>query len=133
MYMDLVEFCRTCPECQLTAPGQKGNRVPLVPMPIIEVPFRRIGMDIVGPLERSRRGNRYILVIVDYATRYPEAFPLRQIKARQVANALLQLVTRVGIPQEVLTDQGTNFTSKLLSQVYQYLGIKGIKTTLYYL
>ena len=132
MYTDLIEFCKTCPQCQLVAPGRKGNRVPLIPMPIIEVPFSRIAMDIVGPLERSRRGNRYILVIMDYATKYPEAFPLRHIKARQVANALLQLVTRVGIPQEVLTDQGTNFTSKLLKQVYQYLGIKAIKTTPYH-
>ena len=66
----------------------------------------------------------YILVISDYATRYPEAFPLRNVKARQVANALLQLLTRVGIPKEVLTDQGTNFTSKFLRQVYQYLGIQ---------
>ncbi|KAL2089209.1 hypothetical protein ACEWY4_016108 [Coilia grayii] len=132
IYMHLVEFCRSCPECQLTAKGRGGLKVPLIPMPIIDVPFSRIGMDIVGPLERSRRGNRYILVVVDYATTYPEAFPLRQVKVRQVANALLQLVTRVGIPQEVLTDQGTNFTSKLLKQVYQYLGIKGIKMTPYH-
>ena len=132
MYMQLVQYCRSCPQCQMTAPGKKGNRAPLVPLPIIEVPFRRIAMDIVGPLERSRRGNRYILVISDYATRYPEAFPLRNVKARQVANALLQLLTRVGIPKEVLTDQGTNFTSKFLKQVYQYLGIKPIKTTPYH-
>lgn len=131
IYMDLMNFCKSCPECQLRAKGGK-LKVPLIPMPIIDVPFSRIGMDIVGPLERSKRGNRYILVVVDYATRYPEAFPLRQVKARQVANALLQLVTRVGIPHEVLTDQGTNFTSKLLKQVYQYLGIKGIKTTPYH-
>ncbi|KAL2082862.1 hypothetical protein ACEWY4_020635 [Coilia grayii] len=132
MYSDVVKFCKTCAACQLTAPGRKGDRVPLVPMPVIDVPFSRVAMDIVGPLERSRKGNRYILVIADYATRYPEAFPLRNIKARQVANAFLQLVTRVGVPREVLTDQGTNFTSSLLKDVYKYLGIKGIKTTPYH-
>lgn len=43
-------------------------------------------MDVVGPLEKSSSGNLYILVICDYATSYPEAFPLRSVKAKQVAN-----------------------------------------------
>lgn len=89
-------------------------------------------MDVVGPLERSKAGHRYILVICDYATRYPEAFPLRNTKARQVANSLIQLFSRVGVPKEILTDQGTNFTSKILRQVYSLLGIRGIKTTPYH-
>lgn len=72
------------------------------------------------------------MVICDYATRYPEVFPLRSVKARQVANCLIQLFSRVGIPREVLTDCGTNFLSKLLQQVYQLLGVKGIKTTPYH-
>ena len=71
-------------------------------------------------------------MLCDYATRYPEAFPLKNIKARQVANCLVQLFSRVGVPREVLTDQGTNFLSTLLRQVYSLLGIKGIKTTPYH-
>ncbi len=39
----------------------------------MQVPFERIGMDLIGPLERSARGHRFALVLVDYATRYPEA------------------------------------------------------------
>ena len=62
-------------------------------LPIIDTPFERIGMDIVGPLERSTNGNRYILVLFDYATKYPEAFPLKHIKARQVASCLIQLLS----------------------------------------
>ena len=89
-------------------------------------------MDLVGPLERTQTGYWCILVICDYATRYPEAFPLRRISARPIAQALLQLFSRVGIPQEVLTDQGTAFLSKTLKQVYSLLGIKGIRTTPYH-
>ena len=89
-------------------------------------------MDIVGPLERTRSGHRFILVMCDYATRYPEAFPLRKITAGSVARALLQLISRVGIPHEILTDQGTAFLSKTLRQVYSLLGIKGIRTTPYH-
>ena len=74
-------------------------------------------MDIVGPLPRSRSGCRYILVICDYATRYPEAIPLRSIDAEHIADELIKVFARVGIPEEILTDQGTNFTSKLLQEL----------------
>lgn len=64
--------------CQLTAP-RAAVRSPLVPLPIIKIirtPFERIAMDIMGPLPKSARGHQYILVILDYATRYPEVIPL---------------------------------------------------------
>lgn len=131
-YSDTVKYCQSCPECQLTAPSKKRDRAPLISMPIIDTPFTRIAMDIVGPLERSSAGHRYILVICDYATRYPEAFPLKKIKARQIVNCLIQLFSRVGLPKEIITDQGTNFTSSLLKQVYQLLGIRGVKTSPYH-
>src|SRR4029434_2005065 len=61
------EYCRHCAECQINSPKVE-YRSPLIPLPIIETPFSRIGMDIVGPLPKSSRGHRYILVILDYAT-----------------------------------------------------------------
>lgn len=60
-----------------------------------------------------------------------EAFPLRWITARAIDPVLLELVSRVGIPQEIVTDQGTSFLSQTLHLVYILLGIKRIKTTLY--
>ena len=69
-------YCRSCPECQkVSTPRQ--HRVPLIPLPVMKEPFERITIDIVGPLPRSRKGYQYVLVICDYATRYPEAIPLR--------------------------------------------------------
>ncbi|KAL7883860.1 hypothetical protein SRHO_G00015180 [Serrasalmus rhombeus] len=132
LHLDVVSYCRSCPQCQLTAPSNKSDRAPLINLPIVDEPFSRIAMDIVGPLPRSRSGNRYILTLCDYATRYPEAFALRNVKTRQVVNALIQLISRVGIPREILTDQGTNFTSKQLKDVFSLLGIKGLKTTPYH-
>ncbi len=70
----------------------------------MQVPFERIGMDLIGPLERSARGHRFALVLVDYATRYPEAVALRNISAKSVAEALFSMISRVGIPKEILTD-----------------------------
>uniref|UniRef100_A0A3B3HBU1 Gypsy retrotransposon integrase-like protein 1 n=1 Tax=Oryzias latipes TaxID=8090 RepID=A0A3B3HBU1_ORYLA len=131
MFKDVRDFCASCPQCQLTSLN-KVKQAPLHPLPVISTPFQRIAMDIVGPLEKSSSGNKYILVICDYATRFPEAFPLRTIKTKAIINALVQLFSRVGVPSEILTDQGTNFTSNLMLLLHKELGIKGIRTTPYH-
>lgn len=66
------------------------------------------------------------------ATKYPEVFPLKSVKAKAVASCLVQFFSRVGFPQEILTDHGNNFMSKLLKDVYQLLGIRGLRTTPYH-
>ncbi len=131
MYSELKEFCKPCPECQLTT-GRTPAYAPLIPLPVVDTPFERIGVDIVGPVEKSQRGNRFILVICDYATRYPEAHSLREVTAKQIATVLLRFFSQVGIPQEVLTDQGPSFMSHTLQKVYQLLGIKRVRTTPYH-
>ena len=72
-------------------------------------------MDIVGPLPRSCSGNWYVLVICDYATRYSEAVPVRSIDAENIVEELIKLFARIGIPQSILTDQGSNLTSTVNS------------------
>lgn len=124
-------ICRTCPQCQKTA-SRCPHRAPLVPLQVIGVPFEQLGMDVIGPLERSKAGNRFMLLITEYATRYPEVFPLKTVKARTVAICLMQLFSRVGFPKTVLTDQGLNFMSKLVQKVYRLLGVKGLRTTPYH-
>ena len=89
-------------------------------------------MDVVGPLPHSRRGHQYILVVCDYATRYPEAMALRKVDAGYVADQLIQLFARVGIPREILSDQGTNFMSQLLRELYNLLNICPIRTSPYH-
>ena len=77
LYNDVKAYCQQCGVCQKTA-SRKPRRAPLIPLPILEEPFQRVGMDIV-PLPRSARGHQYILVVTDYATRYPEAVPMKNV------------------------------------------------------
>ena len=104
----------------------------MVSMPLIEQPFQRIAMDVVGPLPHTQRGNRFILTICDYATRYPEAIALPSVEAPRVAKELVNLFSHVGIPDEILTDQGTNFMSTMMEEIYRMLHIKRIRTTPYH-
>jgi len=128
---DVAEYCKNCPSCQ-KASSKHVAPAPLIPLPVIEEPFSRIALDIVGPLPRSRSGNRFVLVICDYATRYPEAIPLRSVDAEHVAEQLVQVFSRVGIPQEIMSDQGSNFMSALLAEMYGLLKIQRLRTTPYH-
>lgn len=71
-------------------------------------------------------------MVCDYATRFPEAFPLSMITATAVLRCLVQLFSRVGVSDEILMDQGLNFTSRLLQLFHQQLGITTIKTSPYH-
>ena len=130
---DVIRFCRSCDVCQRTVKRGSVRKVPLGSMPLIDTPFKRVAVDIVRPIAPpSEAGHRYILTLVDYATRYPEAVPLKKITTEAVAEALLDIYSRVGIPEEVLTDQGTQFMSECMQEVSRLLSIKGLTSTPYH-
>ncbi|XP_061119601.1 uncharacterized protein LOC133142388 [Conger conger] len=125
------DYCRHCAVCQLHSP-KVTLRNPLIPLPVIDVPFRRIAMDILGPLPKSSRGHRYILVILGYATRYPEAVPLPTTTGKAVARELFLLFSRVGIAEELLTDQGSCFMSGVLKEMCRLLQVTQLRTSVYH-
>ena len=87
-------------------------------MPRIYVPFRRVATDLTDLLKPvTYNKNRYILTLVDYATRYPDAVLLAFIETETVAQALVGIFSRVGIPNEVLTDMGTLYMSAVMKEV----------------
>lgn len=129
---DVRIFCQTCDMCQKTSSKGRNYNVPLGKMPIIETPFSRIAIDIIGPLPKSQNGHRYVLTVIDYATRYPEATALQDIQADTIANALVSIYCRMGIPMEILTDQGRQFISECMKRVNELLKVKHLITTPYH-
>lgn len=93
---------------------------------VISELFSRVVMDIVGPLPRSCSGNKYILVLRDYVTKYPETLPLKNIDAEIITKELVTLFAQVRIPYEILTDQGPNIQSQLLRELYCLLQIRAL-------
>lgn len=130
---DVVRFCKSCDLCQRTAPKGRTTKVPLGSLPLMEAPFERIAVDLIGPIQPSSdRGHRYILTVVDYATRYPEAIALHGIETTRVAEALFSTFCRVGFPKEILSDRGTQFTSGLMEEVARLASIKQYFTSPYH-
>jgi hypothetical protein len=95
-------------------------------------PFARVAFDLIGPMPKSQKGNRFALVSVDLATKYPDAVPLKNITSDIVAEAMLEIYSRVGLPEEILHDQRTQFMSSVMKKFNSLLQIKSIKSSPYH-
>ncbi|GFW44473.1 retrovirus-related Pol polyprotein from transposon 412 [Trichonephila clavipes] len=96
----------------------------------VGAPFERIAFDILGPLPRTASGNKYLLVVMDYFTKWPEVYPIPDQEAPTVAEAVVQhWISRYGVPLQLHSDQGRNFVSAVLKGVCELLGIDKTKTT----
>ena len=108
-------------------------KAPLQPMPVAEYVWQRMAIDIVGPVPVSNKGNNNILVMMEYATRFVIAVPLKDTKAQTVARKFIKhVINAEGIPSELLTDQGKNFQSDTMKELCKQLGVKQLRTTAYH-
>lgn len=130
---DVKRYCASCDACQRTTPKGRVGKVPLVTPQLIDTCFRRVAVDLIGPLQPiTDKGNRYILTLVDLATRYPEAVALPSIEAERVAEGLMEVFSRLGFPNEMLSDNGTQFTAGVMREAARLVGIKQFYTTPYH-
>ena len=131
VHADVHRYCRSCDICQRTTWKGRISKMPLGQMPLIDQLFKRAAVDLIGPIAlMTDHGNRYILTMVDYATRYPEAF--KSVEAETVAESLVTMFTRVGIPEEILSDQGSQFMSSVMKEVGRLLSMTQLKTSVYH-
>ena len=122
MYEDTKKYIKFCDNCQRR--GQKGGKSYLNPIEVGE-PFERIGIDFVGPLEKTRRGNRYILVVTDYLTKWPEAKVMKDTTATNVVKFIYKIIIcRYECPKIILSDRGTHFKNKLVEELCEKFEIK---------
>ena len=131
LHKQVGNWAKTCITCQTA----KVHRHVKAPLGVFKVPHRRfdhINVDIVGPLPQSQ-GYTYLFTVVDRFTRWPEAIPLTDISTTSVARALVsQWIARFGIPAEMSSDRGSQFTSDLWRELARLLGVKHSRTTAYH-
>ena len=118
------KFVRTCDSCLRFKPG-KSYPAPLQVYPDVSRPFERVHVDLIGPLDVTHEGNRYILTIIDALTRYVITVPLPNKSAETVASALVNHAFLIhGPPISLFSDQGKEFVNETLKEICSYLKIK---------
>ena len=119
----------TCDVCQQRKGPTKRAKAPLQKY-VVGVPGERIAADIMGPFSETERGNRYILVIIDYFTKYAVAVPLIDMTAEAVANAIIERwISYFGLPKEFHSDRGSQFEGTVMREICTLLGIEKTRTT----
>ena len=129
---DIRRYVRSCYVCQKKSSRSYTVPVTLGEMPVVGVPFERIAADILGPLELTKKRNRFILTLVDTCTMWAEAIPLPRIDAKTVAEAFIGVFTRLGIPKQILTDNGSQFCGNLMRDVYKIFQTQHVTTSVYH-
>ena len=124
----MVEYIKTCDKCLRYCNPNCSERENLQSISVGR-PFEMVAMDILK-LPVTQRGNKYVLLVSDYFTRWPEAVPLKDLKAETVARALVERVLSLhGVPAMLFSDQGPNFESALIKELCDHLGIAKVRTT----
>jgi len=128
---DTRRFHRQCAVCACYKRGKAPQQGPLQSM-TVGMPWERVGIDITGPHPKSRNGFVYMLTLVDYFSKWSDAFPIRNQEAGTIAKVLVDRVfAYFGMPIQILTDQGRNFESALFNELCTRLGIDHVRTTAY--
>ena len=123
MSQDVTDYIRSCHNCQKKKNPRRSYCATLQKY-IVGNCFERIGMDVLGPLPQTYNGSKYILVVVDYFSKWVEAYPLQSQSAEETAHKFCsEWITVHGSPLELFTDAGTNFTSELFKNICELFEI----------
>lgn len=131
MYKDVEHWVRSCQDCSTRKKPRNKRRAPLLPIPV-SAAFERMAVDILGPLPVTWKGNRYIVVFVEYLTKWPEIFPVQNTEAITIARLITdEIIPRHGAPRTLLSDRGSNFLSAIVKEVCNLYSIKKLNTSAY--
>ena len=124
MFREIARYVRQCPTC-LAHKVEQRRPAGLMHPTAITRPWQQVTIDLVGPLPRSTRGHTWLFTMQDRFTKWLEMRPLRRATAANVTQVLTDaIILRHGCPEEVLSDNGTQLRSALLTRLLQALQIK---------
>ena len=126
LWHDVIQWLRTCPACATCKSPPQKNRAPLQ-MVASGFPMQIFAVGILGLLPESTAGNLYILVVVDYLTKWLEAYVIPNQEAITVARKLVdQPFCRFSPPEQLHSDQGKEFESDTMQEVCKILGLRSL-------
>jgi transposase InsO family protein len=131
MRNDVLEFIKVCDAC---AKRKTGHRIkaPLGEALAAREFLDMVSLDIAGPLPITERGHKYLLTFVDHFTRFCEVIPIAKQDTETIAREFVtKIITQFGVPKNLLTDRGANFTSALIKETCKLHKIQKLQTSSY--
>ena len=119
---DVETYVKSCDKCQRREkPRGKHELHPIE----VKEPFYMIGIDFVGPLPITEKGNKYIIVAIDYFTKWPEAKAVKEATAKEVSTFILEeIICRHGCPKRILSDRGSHFNNEMIRELTEKFKVK---------
>ncbi|XP_059159268.1 uncharacterized protein LOC131943267 [Physella acuta] len=129
MEEDIKKYIQKCTKCIRLNPVDGKHNAPLQQTDRVT----RVSSGHSWTMEHpTSQGHKFILTIVDWATRWPEAIPLREITAVAICDAVMSVCTRSDFPDTILSDNGTQFKGKLTKAFTSFLNIAQVHSTIYH-
>ena len=128
MVKEFISTCIPCHKSQEPRVKPKAKQMGI----LISKPLELITSDVLCPVKTSRSGNRYILVIIDHFTKFIQLYAMPNQLAVTLAKKLHKFMMKFGIQYEFLSDQGRNYQSFLLAQLWELLDVQRKRTTPYH-
>lgn len=128
-----VQSCiASCILCQANDKTASTRPAPLQPVPLPDGPWKKLGIDIVGPFDTAVPACRYAITLTDYYSKWPELAFSRTATTADVIHFLTSVFCRHGNPESVVTDNGPQFTSAAFASFLHTQGISHSRTSVYY-
>jgi hypothetical protein len=132
IFKDAAKYVRSCDSYQRLGRPTSFDEMPLQAQVMIE-PFEKWALDFVGPISPMSHRKNYILACMDCVTKWVEAKALFRATENFVAEFIYEdIFTRFSVPREIVIDQGTQFTSKMMKEITEKCGIKHCKYSPYH-
>jgi len=132
MKSQIFDYCMTCDVCQKQKIKNKSNVAPMISI-TVDKPWDLVGIDVAGPLKLTNKKNQYIIIAIDYFTKFCVSRATTDWTADTTVEFLKNdLVNKFGVPTAILSDQGRNFESKKFNDFCTNFGIKKLRTTSYH-
>lgn len=129
---DVEKYVKKCDDCQRHK-YSIPNKEPMSITSTASSGFQKIYLDLVGPIEEDCEGNRYILTLQCELSKFVEGYPLKNKESLTVAKAFVEnFILRYGIPEEIVSDRGTEFLASTLNETCKLLKIKKLHSTAYH-
>lgn len=122
----------TCIPCQSNDKSAVTHPAPLQPVQFPDGPWKKLGLDIVGPFETATPACRYAITLTDYHSKWPELAFASSATTEDVLKFLSTVFSRHGNPEAIVTDNGTQFTSAAFAEFLKERDINHNRTSVYY-